>query len=75
MVYLFVPFVVRPTVTATPELQRIVFWRQLVYSDVISNVTGGDFKKEVNMSNKVRGVYFLSIINEEGRRTEKLIVY
>ncbi len=54
------------------EVRNII--GQLVYSDVISNVTGG-LTKEVNMKEQERGVYFLSITNEEGKRTEKLIIF
>ena len=54
------------------EVRNII--GQLVYADVISDITGG-LNKEVNMKGQNRGVYFLSIINEEGKRTEKLIIF
>ncbi|PCH97431.1 MAG: hypothetical protein COB85_02725 [Bacteroidetes bacterium] len=54
------------------EVRNII--GQIVYSEVISDVTG-KLRKEVNMKQQERGVYFLSIINQEGSRTEKLIIF
>ncbi|HIA11066.1 MAG TPA: T9SS type A sorting domain-containing protein, partial [Flavobacteriales bacterium] len=54
------------------EIRNII--GQLVYTEVISDVTG-KLRKEVNMKEQERGVYFLSVTNEEGNRTEKLIIF
>ena len=47
---------------------------QLIYIEKIDNISG-KFTKQIDMSENERGVYFLSIKNSTGFRTEKLIVY
>ena len=47
---------------------------QLIYSETLSENTV-TFNKEISLSNKERGVYFIGLISESGSRTEKLVVY
>jgi len=53
------------------EVKNII--GQLIYSEEIDNIAG-EFTKQIDLSEH-RGVYFLSISNSSGTRTEKLIVY
>ena len=53
------------------EVRNII--GQLIYSEEIDNIAVG-FTKQIDLSEH-RGVYFLSISNSSGTRTEKLIVY
>mgnify|MGYP001586343625 CR=1 FL=1 len=53
------------------EVRNII--GQLIFAEQIDDVSG-NFTKEIDLSGR-KGVYFLSISNSSGTRTEKLIVY
>jgi len=54
------------------EIRNII--GQTLHSEIVNEVTK-DFTRVFDLSQNERGVYFISISNGEGIRTEKLIVY
>ena len=54
------------------EVKNII--GQLIYTGQVNNISE-NFTKQIDLSKHNQGVYFLSISNSSGTRTEKLIVY
>ncbi|MBL4578359.1 MAG: T9SS type A sorting domain-containing protein, partial [Flavobacteriales bacterium] len=54
------------------EIRNII--GQLVFTENISELNG-NFYKQVDLTTKENGVYFISLTNDEGKTTKKLIVY
>jgi hypothetical protein len=61
-----------PKEECTVEVRNVI--GQLIYSETLSKNTV-TFNKEINLSNKERGVYFIGLISEGGSKLAKLIVY
>ena len=61
-----------PNEECVVEVRNVI--GQLIYSETLSENTV-TFNKEISLSNKERGVYFIGLISESGSRTEKLVLY